>query len=153
MRTALLLLVIVVVGLSSAPGVGAVDPEVSEFLLHRQVILSVDFSSGSARLSDEARMRLDEAVNDLRSLLGREKVIRVEGHASRGGDEQMNLMLSMRRAMEVRAYLLSQYGLDFDLFFNGYGSNGPSAKTVVELASYDDTLGVTEAPVDSVVTR
>jgi len=154
MRTALLLITLTLIGgISIVSKASAVDREVSEFLEHRQVLLSVDFSSGSSRLTDEARRELDGAVNDLKGLVSEQKIIRIEGHASPGGDEQRNLVLSMQRAMEVRAYLLAQFGMEFDLFINGYGAEGSPAETVVQLAFYDDTLGITTAETESIITR
>ncbi len=126
--------------------------EIEEFLSHRNVLLSVEFSHASNMLSEDAKRSLDRIAKDIKALTKDSKVVRIEGFATPTGKEDYNLVLSMQRAMAVQDYLMERFGLDIDLYFNGYGSQAPS-EAIVQLAFYDDTLGLAVADVDSVVTR
>ena len=130
-----------------------ISPEVVDFLEHRNVLLSLNFDADSNELTEDSKESLDRVSADLKSLLNANKIVRIEGYAAPSGPEDYNLLLSMRRAMVVQEYLLARYGLDLDLFFNGFGSARPPARKLVQLAFYEDTLGLAIADVDAVITR
>lgn len=126
---------------------------VENFLRHRNVLLSVDFAFGSHKLSEKSCQSLDRIVVDLKALLADSKVVRIEGYATPQGEEDYNLILSMQRAMAVQEYLQRRHGFEIDLYFNGYGSSKAPPLKRVELAFYDDTLGLTVADIDSTITK
>jgi len=138
---------------SSAWSATSLAAEVEEFLRHRNVLLSVEFAFGSHKLTEGSRASIDRVAEDLKMLLRDSKVVRIEGYATPQGKEDYNLVLSMQRAMAIQEYLMNRYGLELDLFFNGYGSGHAPAEKLVQLAFYDDTLGLRVADVDSVVTQ
>jgi OmpA-OmpF porin, OOP family len=83
------------------------------------------FDFNSARLSDQARRRLDTEViaklRDMRSV----RYINVNGHTDRIGSAQYNQRLSERRAEAVKAYLVSR-GVEADKVETyGYGQTLP----------------------------
>ena len=71
-----------------------------------EVTVHVEFASGSAELTEDAKTRLDRIVGDLSRLPWVTGVI--EGHSDAIGGDKANLALSRRRAAAVRAYLISQ---------------------------------------------
>lgn len=75
------------------------------------VNLTVDFASGSAELTPQARATLDQlgqalSSNDLASYR-----FRVEGHTDTVGSQDYNRTLSERRADAVVSYIESKYGV------------------------------------------
>jgi len=142
----------IILGASSAWSAAAGSRNVDNFLEHRNVLLSVEFSPASLKLSDESKRALDRIVSDIKALLKDHMIVRIEGYASPQGKEDNNLVLSMQRAMAVQDYLRERYGLEIDLFFNGSGSRAPS-EAMVQLAFYKDTLGLTKAEVDTIITH
>jgi outer membrane protein OmpA-like peptidoglycan-associated protein len=128
--------------------------EVSDFLSHRNVLLSIEFSPGSHILSVAAREAIDRVAPDLLDLMDNSKVVRIEGYASPSGPRESNLVLSMKRAMAVQVYLMDKYGVDIDLFFNGFGEEGNiPTESKVQLAFYDDSLGLKAAEVETIITE
>ena len=153
-RQLTLIVVALVLAATSALASPRFNREVSDFLSHRNVLLSIEFSTGSHILSLTARQAIDRVASDLLDLIDNDKVVRVEGFASPGGSRDMNLVLSMKRAMAVQVYLMEQHGLEIDLFFNGFGVEGNTpTESKVQLAFYDDSLGLKVAEVDTVVTE
>ncbi len=138
---------------STAWSASSQPDEVMDFLRHRNVLLSVDFDFGSHKLTETSRHSIDRVAGDLKELLGEQKIVRIEGYATPQGKEDYNLVLSMQRAMEVQRYLMNRYGLELDLYFNGYGSGREPSETLVQLTFYDDTLGLKVANIDDVVTQ
>ena len=67
------------------------------------------FESGSARLTSQAELILDDAVREMR-LIGVRSLI-IVGGADRQGSAQHNLILSARRGEAVRAALIAR-GID-----------------------------------------
>jgi len=152
-RTSILSILLLMFFISQPYASGNVSPEMADFLKHRNVLLTVDFTFGSNELTEDSRASIDRIASDLQSLLTDNKIVRIEGHASPVGKEDYNLVLSMRRAMAVQEYLQVKYGLELDLYFNGYGSERNHDEKLVQLAFYDDTLGLALADIDSVVTQ
>ena len=75
------------------------------------VNLTVDFASGSATLTPQARATLDQLGKALASKdLGRYR-FRIEGHTDTVGSPSTNLSLSQQRADAVAAYLEQTYGI------------------------------------------
>jgi len=84
--------------------------------------LDVRFNVGSAKLTKSARDQLDELGSALSDgpLKGAE--IGIYGHTDASGGAGVNRRLSKRRADAVKTYLVSEFGLDPDLFDTfGYG--------------------------------
>ena len=84
--------------------------------------LDIKFRIGSAALTKEARAQLDELGGALSGgpLKGAE--IGIYGHTDASGGAGVNKRLSRKRADAVKAYLVSEFGLDPDLFDTfGYG--------------------------------
>jgi len=75
------------------------------------VNLTVDFATGSAELTPQARQTLDQLGKALSSQdLGKYR-FRIEGHTDTVGSAATNLTLSQQRAQAVAAYLESTYGI------------------------------------------
>ena len=53
--------------------------EIEEFLSHRNVLLSVEFSHASNMLSEDAKRSLDRIAKDIKALTKDSKVVRIEG--------------------------------------------------------------------------
>ena len=86
----------------TAPGGASGAPSVN---------LTVDFASGSATLTPQARATLDQLGKALASKdLGRYR-FRIEGHTDTVGSPSTNLSLSQQRADAVAAYLEQTYGI------------------------------------------
>ena len=76
------------------------------------VNLSVLFHTGSADLTPEARLTLDELGKALSGPALAPCRFRIEGHTDTVGDPGANLALSGRRAAAVMAYLTARFGVD-----------------------------------------
>jgi OmpA-OmpF porin, OOP family len=74
----------------------------------RQTI-TINFNSGSAMLSKDAKAALDEIANQAKSEKGH--VIQVAGFASADGSETLNRRLSQRRAEAVMSYLIENHDI------------------------------------------
>ena len=75
------------------------------------VNLTVDFATGSATLTPQARQTLDQLGKALSSQdLGKYR-FRIEGHTDTVGAPATNLSLSQQRANAVAGYLESTYGI------------------------------------------
>jgi outer membrane protein OmpA-like peptidoglycan-associated protein len=75
------------------------------------VNLTVNFASGSADLTPEARQSLDELGRALSSSVLANYRFRVEGHTDTVGSRSFNRTLSERRAEAVVAYIASKFGV------------------------------------------
>ncbi len=73
------------------------------------VNLTVNFPSGSADLTPEAKASLDALGRALASRDLASFRFRIEGHTDNVGSREQNLMLSQQRAEAVVAYLTGQY--------------------------------------------
>jgi outer membrane protein OmpA-like peptidoglycan-associated protein len=72
--------------------------------------VTVLFQFNSAKLSDEAKQKLNEAVQGHVQNTQR-YFVSVEGFTDKIGDPEYNLNLSRRRAIAVQNYLITQYNL------------------------------------------
>jgi len=101
---------------SAAPAAAAAAPSVS---------LSVQFASGSADLTPQARQTLDQLGKALSSSDLAQYRFRIEGHTDTVGPADLNKTLSQQRADAVAAYLQSKYGVGLNrLQTIGMGEDG-----------------------------
>jgi outer membrane protein OmpA-like peptidoglycan-associated protein len=89
------------------------------------VSLSVQFASGSADLTPEARQTLDQLGKALSSSDLAQYRFRIEGHTDTVGAASANKTLSQQRAETVAAYLQGKFGVSMDrLQTIGMGEDG-----------------------------
>ena len=88
---------------AAAPAAAANAPSVS---------LSVQFASGSADLTPQARQTLDQLGKALTSSDLAQYRFRIEGHTDTVGAADYNKALSQQRADAVAAYLESKFGVN-----------------------------------------
>jgi len=98
-----------------------------EFLSKKKIELSVQFESGSAKLTKDSEVLLD----DMGAILTKWKKVRVEiaGHTDSSGSDAINMKISQKRAEAVRDYLIEHY-TEVDsgrLIAKGYGETQPIA--------------------------
>jgi outer membrane protein OmpA-like peptidoglycan-associated protein len=74
--------------------------------------LYIEFETGSATLTPDAIVVLNNLGKALDSLKDKRFHFRVEGHTDTVGGEQFNLALSAQRADAVTLYLSSHFGVD-----------------------------------------
>jgi peptidoglycan-associated lipoprotein len=77
-----------------------------------EVTLSEDqgnFKFGKTELPDEAKMRIDQVISQLKGQQGKDVYIEVEGHTDNVGGKEMNYQLGLERAEAVKKYLYSQH--------------------------------------------
>ena len=75
------------------------------------VNLTVDFATGSATLTPQARQTLDQLGKALSSRDLEKYRFRIEGHTDTVGSAALNMTLSQSRANAVAAYLEHTYGI------------------------------------------
>jgi len=87
----------------------------------------VNFFSGSARLTPEAKQILDDAALALRRLLQKDPAIAIEiaGHTDNVGSDESNLQLSQARAESVRKYFIDKCIPPERMRTVGYGERNP----------------------------
>lgn len=85
----------------------------------------IEFQSGSAALTAQGRMVLDEMARALAGIQGSR--VEVVGHTDAVGDRQDNIRLSLARASEVKAYLVGRGIPGERLGVMGYGPDRPLA--------------------------
>jgi len=89
------------------------------------VSLSVQFASGSADLTPEARQTLDQLGKALSSSDLSQYRFRIEGHTDTVGSADLNKTLSQQRADAVAAYLQGKFGVSLSrLQTVGMGEDG-----------------------------
>ncbi|HEX9801339.1 MAG TPA: OmpA family protein [Thermoanaerobaculia bacterium] len=76
----------------------------------RESVETVHFDSGSGRLTNIAKAKLDEVALRLKQEPGATLVVR--GYADASGTSGDNQALSLRRAEAARAYLVERHGID-----------------------------------------
>jgi outer membrane protein OmpA-like peptidoglycan-associated protein len=76
-----------------------------------RVDLSLQFATGSADASPEARARLDSLGRQLVRPELADMHFRIEGHTDTTGGRETNKALSQRRAEAIVAYLTSKFGM------------------------------------------
>jgi len=77
-----------------------------------EVTLSEDqgnFKFGKTELPDEAKMRIDQVISQLKGQQGKDVYIEVEGHTDNVGGKEMNYQLGLERAEAVKKYLYAQH--------------------------------------------
>jgi OmpA-OmpF porin, OOP family len=89
------------------------------------VVRAVDFEFNSTQLTAPAQLTLDEVATAL--LTQPELNVEVQGHTDSIGTEKYNLRLSERRAVAVKAYLISRGLSATALTAKGYGKAKPIA--------------------------
>jgi outer membrane protein OmpA-like peptidoglycan-associated protein len=73
--------------------------------------LPVQFTFDSANILPRARAQLDALAEGIKMLSPRQGVV-IEGHTDAEGSEEYNLVLSQRRALAVKRYLVAAHGID-----------------------------------------
>ena len=81
------------------------------------------FKIGSAELPDLLRRQLDVFAGVLRDKKGKQREIRVIGHADASGTPEANAALSLKRAESVKEYLVKKGADPEQLLVVGVGSN------------------------------
>ncbi|MBI5719017.1 MAG: OmpA family protein [Burkholderiales bacterium] len=89
------------------------------------VNLSVQFATGSDRLSPADRSLLDNVATALTSPALASESFAVAGHTDGTGDARINLELSCARALQVRRYLVDKGVAEARLTAYGFGSVRP----------------------------
>ena len=92
-----------------------------------EITRKVFFDSGSDRLKAVSHDILNQVAGVLRANW-QLRLVRVEGHTDHRGDKEMNVDLSERRAMRVKAYLVQRGVASFRLQTKGYGPTRPVSR-------------------------
>jgi outer membrane protein OmpA-like peptidoglycan-associated protein len=96
-----------------------------------EVTLSEDqgnFKFGKTDLPDEAKMRIDQVVSQLKGQAGKDLYIEVEGHTDNVGSKELNYQLGMERAEAVKKYLYTQHQIPLHkINVISYGEDKPVA--------------------------
>jgi outer membrane protein OmpA-like peptidoglycan-associated protein len=112
-------------GAPSQPAAAATAPPAAP-----SVNLTVNFMTGSAELTSQARRALDELGLALASSDLAAYRFRVEGHTDTVGSAELNRALSERRAAAVVAYLAARFGIaSARLEAAGLGESQPAVPT------------------------
>ena len=86
-----------------------------------------NFSSGKALLPDEAKVRLDQVVGQLKAD-PRNIFIEIEGHTDNVGTPEINQRLGLERAEQVKRYLYEQHQVPLHkMSVISYGEDKPVA--------------------------
>ena len=90
-------------------------------------LAGVNFFSGSANLTPEAKEILDNAALTLRRLLQRDASVLIEiaGHTDDVGSDESNLRLSQARAENVKNYFIDKCIPPEKMRTAGYGERNP----------------------------
>jgi len=95
------------------------------------VTLSEDqgnFKFGKTELPDQAKMRLDEVVNQLKADTKNNIFIEIEGHTDNVGSKALNEQLGVERAEAVKRYLYEQHQIPLHkINVISYGEEKPIA--------------------------
>jgi peptidoglycan-associated lipoprotein len=95
-----------------------------------EVVLSEDqgkFKFGQASLPDEAKMRIDQMVSQLKNDT-KNIFIEIEGHTDNVGDKLVNEKIGLERAEAVQRYLYEQYQIPLHkMNVISYGEDKPVA--------------------------
>lgn len=95
--------------LLAEPGAAAARP--AEPAPADALSLPVQFAFGSAEILPAARPQLDALAAGIQ-MLPPERGVVIEGHTDAVGSDAVNLVLSQRRALAVKTYLVLQHGID-----------------------------------------
>lgn len=89
-----------------------------------QCAIALNYASGSADLTDDARSRLDRLADAVHDLPGSNFRLAVEGHTDTVGSPAANKPLSERRAWTAAQYLAEKSGIKFDrMIVTGVGQD------------------------------
>lgn len=95
--------------------------------------IPIQFDYDSTRLNDSSIQQVKEISKALSSPTLITNRIMIEGHADADGDDDYNLQLSEKRALAVKALLVSAYGLSAQRFkVIGFGESVPIATNRTE---------------------
>lgn len=111
---------------SAVAGVNATNDRISALDDYEpQTVLAVNFRSGSAVLSKDSKMQLDEVAT--KALNSKGYVIEVSGFADTTGSVARNRVLSQRRADNVIRYLVENHSIPLRRIVTpyGYGETNP----------------------------
>jgi OOP family OmpA-OmpF porin len=114
---------------SAVAGVNATNDRISALDDYEpQTVLAVNFRSGSAILSKDSKMQLDEVAT--KALNSKGYVIEVSGFADTTGSVARNRILSQRRADNVIRYLVENHSIPLRRIVTpyGYGESNPVAE-------------------------
>jgi len=111
-----------------------VDQVTTELAATRKLVYEVtlsedqgNFKLGAAALPDEARAKLDEVVNRLKSD-SKNVFIEIEGHTDSLGSKELNNQLGLERAENVKRYLYEQHQIPLHkMNVISYGEDKPVA--------------------------
>ncbi len=84
--------------------------------------ITIVFPTGSAQLDENAKIIIDDKLSSTARSFARSRV-RVEGNTDNVGSEEMNQILSLKRAQAVVDYLANKYKFDLNRFI--VVGNGP----------------------------
>lgn len=90
--------------------------------------VTVEFSTGSDVLSQEAKSIIDRKFADILNISSNR--IRIEGNTDKTGSRSLNMNLSSRRAQSVATYLVQRYNVDPNRFI--IVGNGPDKPVCYE---------------------
>lgn len=107
-------------------------PEMARFLASRKVLAVIHFGAGSATLGPEAKREIDRVVPSLKKLDPAKSLVRIEGFATPGGGDRINVPVSMSRARSVVDYIVDRAPLSVDLFLSGF--RAAEGKAISDLA-------------------
>ena len=119
----------------AAAAAGAVDAKADAIdranrKLVFEVVLNEDqgnFKFGQTALPDEAKMKIDEMVNQLKQD-AKNIFIEIEGHTDNVGDKIINSKIGLERAEAVQRYLYEQYQIPLHkMNVISYGEDKPVA--------------------------
>ena len=114
---------------AAVAGVNATNERISALDDYKvQDSVAVNFRTGSAVLSADAKSKLDEVAT--KAVNSKGYVLEVTGHADSTGKTQFNRVLSQRRADSVIRYLVEQHKIPLRRIVTpyGYGSSEPIAE-------------------------
>lgn len=99
------------------------EPQLFEEGKKSLVLEGVNFETNKADILPESAVILDRVAKALRDWP--EVKVQVDGHTDSSGDAAMNMELSRRRAVSVRAYLVQQGVEESRMKVKGYGETKP----------------------------
>lgn len=141
-----LMLLVVLLSVSAPPAFSAADVNFDTFIKSREVVATLYFDSNTDVLSKEEQARLARAVEQIRAVQKKGRLIRVEGFSSPEGNQEENFKLSFFRARSV-ADMIESTGVPAEITLTGYGdlkarSEDLSKERRVEIASYLKPTGM-----------
>lgn len=139
-----------------APGwAGEIPPvEVMGLLGSRDLVGSIPFAPGEARLDPAAAAELDRIATRLSAPETQSKLVRVEGFSAVEETAGEALALAMARTRAVEVYLRETRKVAAEIYLIGVGQrSGSPSSPRVEVALYDKMLPIADAPIDSIIRK